>query len=63
MTDKETARRPRGRPRVPESRSTVSTWLPNRLHDRLIAEAHAQTKSVSATVRALIVRGLRPSAE
>lgn len=47
--------RKRGRPRVPEPRSSVSAWLPARVHDRLIAVAHRQDVSVSALVRKLII--------
>lgn len=48
-------RRGRGRPRVDEARSSVSTWVPASYHDRLIRIAQAQDKSVSAVVRQLLI--------
>lgn len=51
--------RPRGRPRVEEQRSTVSTWLPASQHDRLIRLANQQEKSVSALVRSLLLLRIR----
>lgn len=47
--------RKRGRPRAQEPRSSVSTWLPARHHDRLIRLANRRGESVSATVREVII--------
>jgi hypothetical protein len=53
--------RPRGRPRgtgrswVTEPRATVSTWLPAGAHDKLIALAKREDRSVSETVKRLII--------
>lgn len=48
-------RRRRGRPPVEEPRSSVSTWLPVSLHDRLISVASAREISISELVREAIV--------
>lgn len=45
----------RGRPRVSERGSTVSTWLPTSYHDRLVRIAEAQDVKVSALVRSLLI--------
>ena len=45
----------RGRPRVAEPRSSVSTWLPVSVHDRLISIASAREISISELVRESIV--------
>ena len=45
----------RGRPFVSEARSSVSTWIPARYHDRLIRIAQRNEVSVSAVVRGAIV--------
>jgi len=50
----------RGRPRVAEPRSSVSTWVPVSLHDRLIAVASAREISVSELVRESIVIRIQP---
>jgi hypothetical protein len=58
----EPIRRGRGRPRgsrVREPRSSVSTWLPARHHDRLIRMANRRGASVSATVRDVLILTLR----
>ncbi len=51
--------RPRGRPRdagpSAESRASVSTWLPSGAHDRLIALAKAEERSISSVVRRLLI--------
>jgi hypothetical protein len=47
-------KRPRGRPRNLEQKSTVSVWLPAKAHDRLIRLAKEQEQSISATVRQLL---------
>jgi len=47
--------RRRGRPRVEEPRSSVSTWLPVSVHDRLISIASAREISISELVRESIV--------
>lgn len=46
--------RKRGRPKVSEPRSTVSTWIPASQHDKLIKLAKQREVSVSCLVRALI---------
>lgn len=46
--------RQRGRPRVEEPRSSVSTWLPASYHDRLIEMAKQRDQSVSSLVRYLL---------
>lgn len=52
--------RPRGRPRVEEPLSAISTRLPASYHDRLIRIANAQEISVSAVVRQLLILRLQP---
>lgn len=52
-------RRQRGRPRVEEPRSTVSTWLPAHAHDRLIRLAKREEQSISATIRQLLILRLK----
>jgi hypothetical protein len=47
--------RPRGRPRVEEPMSSVSTRLPSDAYDRLIRAANQQDKSVSSLVRQLLI--------
>ena len=47
--------RQRGRPRVEEPHSSVSTWLPCRYHDRLIEMANQKEVKVSALVRDLLI--------
>ena len=47
--------RRRGRPRASEPRSSVSTWLPVSVHDRLISIASAREISISELVRESIV--------
>jgi hypothetical protein len=42
-----------GRPRV-EPGGPVTTWLPTRLHDQLIAVARRRDESVSACLRRLV---------
>jgi hypothetical protein len=51
--------RRRGRPRVSEPRSTVSTWLPAHAHDRLIQIAKREELSISAVVRQLLIFRLK----
>lgn len=53
------APRRRGRPRVSEPRSTVSTWLPAHAHDRLIQIAKREERSISAVVRQLLIFRLK----
>lgn len=48
-------RRRRGRPPANEPSSSVSTWLPVSVHDRLISVASAREISVSELVRQAIV--------
>lgn len=43
-----------GRPRIAESRTSVSTWISARTHDWIIREAKAREQSVSAFVRELL---------
>ena len=56
---KAVAVKPRGRPRVTEPGTTVSTWLRPGEHDRLIKLANLKETSVSALVRQLLVLRLR----
>lgn len=52
--------RPRGRPRVEEPGSSVSTWLPQGYHDRLVKMAKDQAEgNISALVRSLIIMRLK----
>ena len=46
----------RGRPRVAEPGSSVSTWLRQADHDQLIRLAQRHDLSVSALVRQLVTR-------
>jgi hypothetical protein len=48
------ARKPRGRPRALEPRTTVCTWLQASDHDRLIRLANQREQSVSAVVRQIL---------
>ena len=48
----------RGRPRTAPS-SSVSTWLPDDAHDKLIRLAAEQETSISALVRSLLLLKLR----
>jgi len=52
-------RRRRGRPTVEEPRTSVSTWVPATLHDRLIAVAKSHDVSVSEYVRKVLVLRLK----
>ena len=53
--------RQRGRPRVEERGSTVSTWLPERYHDRLVQLANHQTEgNVSKLLRHIVFMQLKP---
>jgi hypothetical protein len=47
--------RKRGRPRVQDPLSPVSTRLPTRHHDRLVRLANRRGESVSETVRQVII--------
>jgi hypothetical protein len=49
------AARPRGRPRATEPMARVSTWVPVRVLDRLIAVSNQRERSVSETVKRLII--------
>lgn len=53
-------RRRRGRPPVEEKRSSVSTWVPVSLHDRLIEVASQREISISELVREAIVITMEP---
>lgn len=44
----------RGRPKAEEPGNTVATWLRAGDHDRLIAIAHREEKTISALVRELV---------
>jgi hypothetical protein len=59
MKDDPQLHKPRGRPRVHDTGSSVSTWLRPVDHDRLIELAKQHEQSVSATVRLLLTRQLR----
>lgn len=52
-------RRRRGRPRTSEPHSTVSVWVPTRLHDQLIKLANEQEKTVSQLVKSLLMLRLK----
>lgn len=58
-TDAVPIERRRGRPRVNEPRSSVSTWVPASYHDRLIKMAQNNDVSVSSVVRSLLMMQLR----
>lgn len=47
-----------GRPKAPEPRSSVSTWIPASRHDQLVRLAKQRGVSVSAVVRGLIAGSL-----
>jgi predicted DNA-binding ribbon-helix-helix protein len=47
--------RRRGRPRVPDPGSAVSTRLPTSIYDRLIALANRREVSVSALIRKMVI--------
>lgn len=51
-------RRKGGRPRSDEPKTSVSTWIPAREHDRLIRLANQRDQSVSQTVRQLLLQRL-----
>ena len=53
------SKRRRGRPRVSEPRSSVSTWVPASYHDRLIEMANQKDVSVSMLVRSMLMLQLR----
>jgi hypothetical protein len=53
------ALRKRGRPRVSEPRSSVSTWVPASYHDRLIKMAEQKDVSVSMLVRSMLMLQLK----
>jgi hypothetical protein len=53
----------RGRPKVEEPRSSVSTWMPATYHDRLIRLANQNEVSVSSMVRRILVLQLQTSAK
>lgn len=57
--DHDDAPKPRGRPRVDEQGSSVSTWLRPSEHDRLIKLANQREQKVSALVRDLLRENLR----
>ena len=52
----EQEKRLRGRPRSDEPGSSVSAWLRAGDHDRLIALAKQEQKTISALVRELVTR-------
>lgn len=54
-SEKSAEPRPRGRPRAPEPRASVNTWLPASQHDQLIRLANHHGLSVSETVRRIVV--------
>ncbi len=59
MTQKKDEPNRGGRPRVLESRASVSVWLPASAHDRLIQLANKQDQSISATIRQLLAVRLK----
>ncbi len=54
MNNQADEKRAPGRPRVQESRASVSVWLPASAHDRLIALAKKEEQSISATIRQIL---------
>lgn len=54
MTTEQVKRR--GRPRAPEKGSAVTTWIPEREHDRIATIANRTGMSVSAVVRSLLAK-------
>lgn len=50
--------RRRGRPRVAEPRSTLSTWVWAKHHDRLVQLAAKKEISVSALVRDILTKAV-----
>lgn len=53
-----TVPRPRGRPRVSQPGTSVSTWLTPQEADKLIQLANKREQSVSALVRLIVVSKL-----
>jgi hypothetical protein len=49
----------RGRPRLEEPGSSVSTWLRRGEHDQLLREARQSETTVSSLVRKLLTQRLR----
>lgn len=49
----------RGRPRAKEARSTVSSWILARDHEKLEERARMNSKSLSAFVRRILVMSLQ----
>ena len=54
--------RRRGRPASPRPHSRITAWVPTDLHDRLIELASEREKSVSATIRDLLVIRIKQAA-
>jgi len=50
---------PRGRPKRAEPSGAVMCWLPHSVHDKLIRLAQKEERSISATIRALLILKLR----
>lgn len=48
--------RPRGRPKSEESKSAVSSWVNDDLHDQLLKEANRADLTLSAYLRTLLSR-------
>lgn len=48
-----------GRPRAAEAGSSISAWIPARLHDRAIKVARQHDTSVSSIVRRALAQTLR----
>jgi len=55
----EDTQRKRGRPRAQEQGSSVSAWVPQTYHDRLVKLADKHDVSVSSLVKTLLVLQLR----
>jgi hypothetical protein len=58
MSEKDPVK-PRGRPRVEEPGTSVSTWLRPGEHDKLIQLANKHDTTISALVRQLLILKLR----
>ena len=58
--DTKAPQKPRGRPKVDEPGSAVTTWLKHGEHDYLIRLAREREQSISSLVRSLLILRLKP---